>query len=403
MKIGLVITNFAESSLSLMEALSMAGHCVDLYYITADTHFNKIAAFEFDTAKRIWGGVYEINYEKSRGVSFCNNNRKTRIYVYQAPIIGDKKNGLSHIIAKIIFFAFASIYFLPFIKKQKYDCVDIISQSGTLLGLHKRLAKTPLVFSFHEVLFSHFENINILPVVKNAISNNENIRFFSEKSYNDVMNLWGNDNCKYRHFIIPFGVFNVYKDFGNDVKIPLIEKLENYILFFGFIRPYKGLPLLYQAISTIHKYGFNVHVVVAGSGSDPCLSRMIDNPNFTIINRFINNDETAYLMKRCRFVVCPYKSISQSGIPQTAFAFDKPIAASNIGVFSELIGNNERGILFDINNMDEMVTAIMRLYNDDVFYSSCCANIKDLKNTCSKYSWGTIVKDYEDMVKTLRQ
>ena len=100
-------------------------------------------------------------------------------------------------------------------------------------------------------------------------------------------------------------------------------------------------------------------------------------------------------------VVCPYFSMSQSGIPQTAFVFSKPIVASNLGTFAELIIPNETGLLVNPKDLKGLSNAIEQLYNNDVLYSCCCNNIKEHEHRTSRYSWKSIVTSYTNMVQNI--
>lgn len=399
MKVAQVITNFSESSLALTKALAEAGHYSDLYICVTDKNLNELAGLKIVTQKRKVGGIYELDYRKSTGANWCLNSDRCHIYIVQCFHTGQHSKGFKKQIVSIIFKYYIG-KLCGLLKKKKYDCIDIITQNESFSVMGDYLKHENVIRSFHEILKNHFTNDSLLPIVQQAILHNDNIRVFSDKSASDILEKVGSSFDKNNLFTVPFGLFNSYSEFG-DIVIPEIEELDKFVLFFGQIHPYKGLPNLYEAVKLINENGGNVKVVVAGRGNDNCLDKIKADSHFVLINRFISNDELAYLIRKCRMVVCPYLSVSQSGIPQTAFVFSKPIVASNLGAFAELIIPNETGLLVNPKDLKGLSNAIEQLYNNDVLYSCCCNNIKEHEHSTSRYSWKSIVTSYTNMVQNI--
>lgn len=397
MKFALFITNFAESSLSLCEALSKAGHQADLYYCTTKRNLNETAGFEFKTNRRRWGGIYEIDYNHSKGVSYCRRYPQSHVYIYQSPKMGGHAKGFVRWCARKIVLFYLS-RFVNHLRRERYEFVDVINQIPCVSDIRFMLKDIPHVFSFHEVLVSHMGKEELLPIVDAMIQSGERIRVFSEKSYFDVIHYGKTIHKSEKISVVPFGVFTNYLDFGNNVTIPAVELLDKFVLFFGQIHPYKGLDVLYEAVKILTKQGKDICVVVAGKGSDICIPAMKADKHFIVINRYITNDETAYLMQRCRFVVCPYLSVSQSGIPQTAFAFGTPIIASEIGTFPEYIKSYETGLLIPANNAEKLANSISELYFNDELYDKFHQQVCKFEETYLNNNWRSIVKQYEELV-----
>lgn len=396
MKIAIVITDFFESSIALTQALAEAKHDVDLYICT--THKNQINAsgLEIHTETRSYGNIYALNYKKSYGANWCINNIHSNIYVVQCYHTGQHSTGIKKIVVNKLF-CFYIKKFCNHIKTQHYDCIDIITQNQAFDILSKFLQEEHIVRSYHEVLDNHLNSANILPNIMSAIYRGEHIRVFSDKSANDILNLYNSINRNKLH-IIPFGLFNSFKEFGH-CSIPEIDGLDKYVLYFGQIHPYKGILYMYEAIKLLHERGIKVKAVFAGKGNDHCIEEMQKDENFIVINHFISNDELVYLIKRCHMVVCPYLSVSQSGIPQTAFVFGKPLIATNLGTFTQMIIPEETGLLVKPKDVEGLANAIYKLYTNDILYRRCCENLKDYERNFSSFSWKNIVKQYEIMIK----
>ena len=74
------------------------------------------------------------------------------------------------------------------------------------------------------------------------------------------------------------------------------------------------------------------------------------------------------MIRNSKFVVCPYLSASQSGLPQTAFVYNKPVIATNVGGFAGIIDEGKSGYLIDKNNVIQLREKIMKLYSNEVIY-----------------------------------
>lgn len=120
----------------------------------------------------------------------------------------------------------------------------------------------------------------------------------------------------------------------------------DYILFVGSVLPYKGVRYIVQAMDGINKKHPDVKLVIAGRGTpDFDLEPYIRSGQVIFINRFITNDELASLISHSKFVCCPYKDATQSGVVMSAFALDKPVLATRVGALHEMIDDGRHGML----------------------------------------------------------
>ena len=190
--------------------------------------------------------------------------------------------------------------------------------------------------------------------------------------------------------IVPFGLFETYLLFDNRLK--LIRNNTNIILFYGSIRPYKGLNILIDAVDILKNKSFlNFKVVVAGSGIIANKAKLVNDKTYIIINRYISNEEIVALNKQARIIVCPYISASQSGIVMTTFLFGKPIIASDVGAFKEAITDMYNGLLITPNSAEDLANSINKLLNDTNLYNNLCKNVLKF-NESSKFGWRQIAE-----------
>ena len=108
------------------------------------------------------------------------------------------------------------------------------------------------------------------------------------------------------------------------------------LLFFGIVRPYKGLKCLIEALGLLRKRGRRLHLVVAGEfweGKGPYMALLAEqglSECVTIVDRYIPNEEVAVYFSTCDVVMLPYQQTTQSGVLALAQGFDKPVIASGL-------------------------------------------------------------------------
>lgn len=169
-----------------------------------------------------------------------------------------------------------------------------------------------------------------------------------------------------------------------------IPENEKVILFFGFIRHYKGLDLLLEALADARVRQLQVKLLLAGEFyGDPAPYRAIiskhnlDDAIFMHTD-FIPNQEVGRYFSAADCVVLPYRTATQSGITQVAYHFDLPMIVSNVGGLPELVESDYVGYVVE-PNAEAIANGIMDFYtrNKEQQFRT---NIIDEKK---KYSWQT--------------
>ncbi len=122
-----------------------------------------------------------------------------------------------------------------------------------------------------------------------------------------------------------------------------------YLLFFGFIRGYKGLDLLLNALAKPELQRLPVKLIVAGEFyTDPApyfelIDRLGLNGKVIMRNRFIADQEVNRYFCSADIVVQPYKDATQSGVTQIGYHFEKPMLVTNVGGLAEIIPDGKVG------------------------------------------------------------
>lgn len=164
------------------------------------------------------------------------------------------------------------------------------------------------------------------------------------------------------------------------------------ILFFGRISPYKGIDYLLSAMKKVHEQCPDCHLTVAGGGSfhfDISPYEILD--YIDIRNRFIPDSELVQLIEDSAFIVCPYTDATQSGVVMSAFAFNKPVIATNTGGLPEMVKHEHYGLIVERKDVDQLANAIIRLWKDKNLLNKFSKEIEDDYNS-SELSWKEIAK-----------
>ena len=396
MKIAIVTVGFEGSSSSLAEAHLLNGHQVDFYHVIfTSQHTLEYESFTLlQKSSKI--GIKKLEHFESDGLrrfsAYCDRFNFYNVVCFGMPQEGGVLNALKKRISLLIM---ANIFSI--LRKRDYDIVNIAGQNQFAVSLSCLLNswQLPIIHSFHEVLASHLGNPTLYPGIGKLIKDGIRINVFSDKSAYDLKNVINISNHQLSS--IPFGLFTGYKEYA-EVNIPEIKEIDDYILFYGYIEKYKGLDVLYEAINNIEN--LTTKVVIAGRGSQPVIEKIKRDERFVLLNRWLENAELVTLIKHCKFVVCPYLSASQSGIPQTVFNFDKPILATDIESFKAVIHDGFNGMIVKRNDAFKLADAIKKILFDKGYYSKMIGYIKDYRECESMLEWKAYASKYINFMKS---
>lgn len=172
-----------------------------------------------------------------------------------------------------------------------------------------------------------------------------------------------------------------------------------YILFAGKISPYKGLDYLLPAMEYVHQSCPDCHIIIAGGGKfffDISHYQTLD--YIEIRNRFIPDAEMVTLIQNCAFMVCPYTDATQSGVVMSAFAFNKPVIATNVGGLPEMVKHRQYGLIIKEKDIDALAENITALWKNPSLIETFSNNIKEDYNT-GDLSWKRIAEDLINIYK----
>jgi glycosyltransferase involved in cell wall biosynthesis len=165
----------------------------------------------------------------------------------------------------------------------------------------------------------------------------DSIIVHSEQEKNTVLEI--NPGATVKKHLLPL--------FEYDVKTEVRHDSAMRLLFFGFVRPYKGLDTLLHALAILR--GQNISLTIVGefwNGKDNYLKLVNElkiSDKVEIIDRYVADHEMSRYFTEADLVVLPYRKTITSGVIATAYGFKKPVLATNVGGFYEVIQDGTTG------------------------------------------------------------
>ena len=252
---------------------------------------------------------------------------------------------------------------LKLVNRNKFT--QIICIADNVIPHEKRMGDTLLTKYF-------FSSIHRFVTMSEKV--NQDLKTFTQKpSINIVHPIYDN-----------FGDILSKEEARKHLALPINEKI---ILFFGFIRKYKGLDLLLEAMNNASIREANIKLLIAGEFYDNKEEYELIIAKYNLANslylrtQFIDNSEVKYYLSAADFVIQPYKNATQSGVTPLAYHFEKPMLVTSVGGLANLVPHMKVGIVTE-PNADSIAAGIMKLYElgETHFLKHLCEEKK-------KFSW----------------
>lgn len=192
----------------------------------------------------------------------------------------------------------------------------------------------------------------------------------------------------------------LYDNFGDIITIDTARKqlgissAEKIVLFFGFIRQYKGLDLLMEAIALVRKSSpetAGIKFLIAGEfyenrqPYDELIGKLGIEDSLILKTDFIPDSEVKYFLCAADLVVQPYRNATQSGVTPLAYHFEIPMLVTNVGGLTSMVPDGKAGLHAEPNaaSIAEKIIEYFRLGKDHF--------MPGLKEEKKKYSWDNMV------------
>ncbi len=142
------------------------------------------------------------------------------------------------------------------------------------------------------------------------------------------------------------------------------------LLFFGFVREYKGLDILLRAMPDILSTLPEAVLIVAGEFYDPLgpyrdiIATTNIGASVRLDNRYIPTEEVPAFFAACDVVVQPYRTATQSGVAQIAFNYDCPVITTDVGGLAEIVRDGETGLVVATAEPRAISRAVIRFFGE---------------------------------------
>jgi glycosyltransferase involved in cell wall biosynthesis len=189
----------------------------------------------------------------------------------------------------------------------------------------------------------------------------------------------------------------LYDNFGEAISkevarknlgLPISEKI---ILFFGFIRHYKGLDILLRSMADERIRSAGIKLIVAGEFYEDknqyleLISKLGIKDQLILKTDFIPDSEVRNYLCAADVVIQPYRNATQSGVTPLAYHFEKPMVVTNVGGLPSLVPHEKVGLVAE-PDPSSVADSILRFYQLGENYF-----IPHLRTEKQKYSWSNLV------------
>jgi glycosyltransferase involved in cell wall biosynthesis len=202
--------------------------------------------------------------------------------------------------------------------------------------------------------------------------------------------------------VIPHGAFDYLTRLPKEKPLPPeLEGAEGpVILFFGLLRPYKGLDLLLEAFAQVEGAELwivgnpRMDVTPLRSAAEAAPGRV------RFVTRFVEDAEIPAIFRRADLVVLPYRDAEHSGVLYTGLAFGKPMVLSAVGGFSEVAASGAARLV-PPGDAEALATALAELIADPPTRERLATAAREA--AAGPYSWDAVARQslalYEELTR----
>ena len=193
----------------------------------------------------------------------------------------------------------------------------------------------------------------------------------------------------------PHPLYDTYGDIVDKVTAREALGLDQkclYLLFFGFIREYKGLDILLASLAENRLKSLPVRLIIAGEyytdrkPYDQLIENLQIGDRVIVFNDFIPNSAVSRFFCAADLVVQPYKKATQSGVTQIAYHFNRPMLITNVGGLAEMVPDGKAGYVVepDPGKLADAVADYFENHREDEF-------VRFIREEKKKYSWDNMI------------
>jgi len=279
---------------------------------------------------------------------------------------------------EIVCFSFFLPYFVP-------------SYLFLIKRLRRKNIKTMILahnIDFHERWFMGKQ------LTKRLLNSSNFIMTLSKSVYEDALNLSKSPEVQVIqgfHPLYDFHNQNRYTKESAKEKLGLQNR--KVILFFGYIKPYKGVDLLIKSFSLIKEKIPDAFLLIAGEiyGNKRYYKELIKqtgmDEDINLKDEYIGSEEVELYYKGADVLVLPYLQATQSGVLQTAYAMDLGVVVTPVGSLPDMVIPDKTGVIAESLSENDLMKAVIHYFSLDK------DGVKqNIKNYRANYSWDKFVE-----------
>ena len=272
---------------------------------------------------------------------------------------------------------------------------------GTIARIVKGNGKTKVVSILDNIIpHEHRPGDKILS--KYFISSIDAFIAMSKSVYDDLKSLNDKKPC----LLSPHPI---YDNFGTAVNREEaigslgLDPSAKYMLFFGFIRDYKGLDILLKAIADERIKNSDIKLIVAGEFYNNSEKYFEMEKQLGLESKiiwrtdFIADEQVKNYFCASDIIVQPYKTATQSGVTQIAYHFEKPMLVTNVGGLPEIVPNGKVG--YSVEPEAKVIADAISDFYCNGRYAEFVENIKEEKK---KYSWDRMLENVDKAMSQIK-
>lgn len=272
---------------------------------------------------------------------------------------------------------------------------------GTIARIVKGNGKTKVVSILDNIIpHEHRPGDKILS--KYFVSSIDAFIAMSKSVYDDLKSLNDKKPCL-------MSPHPIYDNFGTAVSREEaigslgLDPSAKYMLFFGFIRDYKGLDILLKAIADERIKNSDIKLIVAGEFYNNSETYFELEKELGLEGKiiwrtdFIADEQVKNYFCASDIIVQPYKTATQSGVTQIAYHFEKPMLVTNVGGLPEIVPNGKVG--YSVEPEAGVIADAINDFYANERYSEFVMNIKEEKK---KYSWDRMLENVDKAMEQVK-
>ncbi len=255
---------------------------------------------------------------------------------------------------------------------------------GTILSIVKKNKHTKVI-AIVDNMIPHEKRLGDKLLTQYFVRAVDGFLTMSQKVQNDVKLFTNKPSCVSPH--------PIYDHFGEAIptadarKFLHLDVNDKVILFFGFVRAYKGLDLLIEAMADPAIKAAGIKLVIAGEfyeSPTPYLTQIEQlglTDTISVYNQYIGEKEVTQYVSAADFIIQPYRNATQSGVTPMAYHFLKPMLVTNVGGLADTVPHDKVGLVVQPNPRS-IAEGIVQLYERGTAHF-----MPHLITEKKKYSW----------------